>query len=1195
MARMYSYWLTLLVAVIENASLILSLTTTPTLIDHGITSMDVPIWLDGGDWTATNTGGSRLHRDLIHSNPSIQAQVPGDIITDLQRVGKVGDPYWNVTWRDPKFIQAWNDGVWTYSRTFPTTSAMMTSSKTLLVFDGIRMGAMIQLNSNFLGNATDQFLRYEFEVRHFLNNATNGTNTVTVSFHKDIATGGRFTYSSQIDWAPVFATTDPTSSGTDAQRIVGRETFGFGIWKSVYVVPVKSVAITQFEPHTFYAGGHPVSILSDSNHAGFDIQARVTLWAATDLISGNLSVSVQGLSSATSYSPITLTAGSNNITLRIPANTTQHAQLWHPRGNGNQVRYNITVTFVSASNTLDIVESWRLVGFRHVALVTVNDTDPIIAKAAKDQDGTGQLGMFFRVNGAVIYARGGNKVPMDLLDGRMSAYAHRRLVQSAAEGNMNMLRVWGGGIWEPRAFFDACDELGVMVYLDMQFTWTQVTVLGGASETVRLELTYQLQRLSHHPSIVLLDGCNECGGGGLYESFVMPTVASVDQSRPIWPSCPSGGWSGGVDRLTARPNGNTLVVGQTSPRTPFPFPLEGHGPYIGLGSGAGHLGEGHPYVGPCDGVTVPSAVPQLTGPAHESWYKSEFGCVAWSSFESISAQLPQDQWSLHSDSSYFRNWPVDTVITGFFGPQELNKTGEFAFKKQLYQSMLGQALFLKTEIETWRSTNNFGTTIWMYNEIWPTGGWGSIEYGGNTTGQISGGRWKPLQYFFRSSTFSDQLSTCNTAGACFVTNDSPFTFNGTVTIVLVNTMTSKSTTLGQHSVNLAAGAGITQWFCPSTSITLTSSLNTSGVGTGSSYSETPGWIPSGAYYLQMQGDTSACENACDGNATCLGFTQAQGSGDYCWLYPTTIVLLESYTNGTWFQKVATQPLYRLHSDSLPFDRLNFTRVVTGDTLACETQCDADVKCLGFTEDPNNSPNMCWLYSDVTMLQYVSGDVWIQKPGTAPIPSPPPPPPTPSPPGPPPPLPCTPWASLAEWKLVGCDALGSNCLLTIQVTSENSVTRNDDVTNADRNKVDANAGGAVAKQVQSVVKSFNVLPFQPPKSIQIPSSTVITHIGFPLASSSSPSSSSSFSSSSPISSKSTNTTVVPITLSATNVTMYVTLTTIVPGRFSDNAFLLLPDASPMTIEFLPWEIVDDLSLLREELNKTLRVEHLATYL
>ena len=140
---------------------------------------------------------------------------------------------------------------------------------------------------------------------------------------------------------------------------------------------------------------------------------------------------------------------------------------------------------------------------------------------------------------------------MELLDGRMSAAAHRRLVQSAVEAHMNTLRVWGGGIWEPDAFFDACDELGLLLYTDMQFTWGSI---GGTAQEAA-ELDYQLKRNSHHPSIAMWDGCNECGGKGLYESFVMPKVASVDRSRPIWPSCPAFGWSSGVDRLSSRPNG----------------------------------------------------------------------------------------------------------------------------------------------------------------------------------------------------------------------------------------------------------------------------------------------------------------------------------------------------------------------------------------------------------------------------------------------------------------------------------------------------------------------------------------------------------------------------------------------------------------------------------------------------------------
>ena len=84
--------------------------------------------------------------------------------------------------------------------------------------------------------------------------------------------------------------------------------------------------------------------------------------------------------------------------------------------------------------------------------------------------------------------------------------------------------------------------------------------MGTYASSERAEMDYQVKRLSHHPSIAMWDGCNECGGGGLYESFVMPTVASLDFSRPTWPSCPAPGWTGGVDQLTSRPNGGTLAM-----------------------------------------------------------------------------------------------------------------------------------------------------------------------------------------------------------------------------------------------------------------------------------------------------------------------------------------------------------------------------------------------------------------------------------------------------------------------------------------------------------------------------------------------------------------------------------------------------------------------------------------------------------
>ena len=565
----------------------------PTLVDHPIESTGgVPVYLDGAGWTAMRNPAPKKAADVSLSTayqplPSvtIPATVPGDILTDLQRAGEIPDPYFDSSWRKPDFIEAWNQGTWTYKKSFRThvaTPAAVAagdegSATRLLVFDGIRMGAIIRLNGKFLGNASNQFQRYVFSLATSdlaAVGAAGSNNTLEITFGAElgIPLGGRYTYSSEIDWAPDMLTKDKTSCDNRGCR----STFGFGIWKSVYLVsvPKGSAAITQFVPHTFYAGGHPTAILTDESHKGFAIKAEVDLFAP--VATGGTVVVTGAWPGATPVSrEVSLTAGQNSVAVLIPAEqATSGVRLWHPHGHGGQPMYNITATFETATG--DALTTRRL-GFRHVALVTVNDTDPAVV--ATNGKGTGELTMFFRVNGAAVYARGGNKVPMDLIDGRMSAEAHYQLVKSAAEGNMNMLRAWGGGIWEPRAFYDACDDFGILLYTDMQF---EQNVRGTPKETTEME--YQIKRLSHHPSVAMWDGCNECDGHSLTESFVMPAVAHFDKSRPIWPSCPASGWVSGVDTLSSRPNGDTLVTaagsGDVTPPRGFPWPQESHGPYV---------------------------------------------------------------------------------------------------------------------------------------------------------------------------------------------------------------------------------------------------------------------------------------------------------------------------------------------------------------------------------------------------------------------------------------------------------------------------------------------------------------------------------------------------------------------------------------------------------------------------------------
>lgn len=126
--------------------------------------------------------------------------------------------------------------------------------------------------------------------------------------------------------------------------------------------------------------------------------------------------------------------------------------------------------------------------------------------------------------------------------------------------------------------------------------------------------------------------------------------------------------------------------------------------------------------------------------------------------------------------------------------------------------MLGQALNMKSNIETRRSMNEFGTLIWQLNEIWPTGGWGSLEYGTpNQPGQVLGGRWKPLHYWLSASIYKDVMAACDGSGICYIKNDAISAFTGTVLVCAIST-SGTNTTLLYLPVSLEAGAGSIYWF-----------------------------------------------------------------------------------------------------------------------------------------------------------------------------------------------------------------------------------------------------------------------------------------------------------------------------------------------------------------------------------------------
>jgi len=232
--------------------------------------------------------------------------------------------------------------------------------------------------------------------------------------------------------------------------------------------------------------------------------------------------------------------------------------LWWPNELGAQALHKVSAVWTPDAAPALAAATSRSVGFRVFAIVTGDDTQPA---ALAGVDGSGNLTMRWKINGADMYMRGADIIPMEVLDGRSSDVALQVMVASAAAAHFNMLRVDGIDTYLPDAFYAACDAAGLLVYQDMEYS--QGNPSPTPNDLERAELIHTVRRLAHHACLGAYDGCNECGGHGVYADFVMTTVAAEDASRPPWPSSPSNGWLSGVDRLTSLPNGSPLGLQPT--------------------------------------------------------------------------------------------------------------------------------------------------------------------------------------------------------------------------------------------------------------------------------------------------------------------------------------------------------------------------------------------------------------------------------------------------------------------------------------------------------------------------------------------------------------------------------------------------------------------------------------------------------
>jgi beta-mannosidase len=365
----------------------------------------------------------------------------------------------------------------------------------------------------------------------------------------------------------------------------------------------------------------------------------------------------------------------------------------------------------------------------------------------------------FIVNGIPVFAKGADVIPFDSFPNRVTSEKYRRILQSAKDANMNMVRLWGGGYYETEEFYDICDELGLMVFHDLMFgnNWQPGTY--DFKQNIEREAEYQMTRLRNHPSIVLWDGNNETedlrdwnGNGQLppkvheriwedylteFSGILARTEARVDPEIPYWPSTPSADYEELTDDYQS--------------------------------------GDNHDW-------TVWHGGADFAEYEKRPWrFVSEYGFQSFPEMKTIeSFTLPEDRANIFTPvmKAHQKNGDGNRLIQEYM-KRYFGEPKDFA--SFLYASQVLQAEGIKVGAESFRRKRpeTMGSLFWQLNDCWPVASWSSIDYYG---------RWKALQYYARRF-YAPVLVSPHVEGgtlAIYVVSDKTAAVDGTLHLRILN-------------------------------------------------------------------------------------------------------------------------------------------------------------------------------------------------------------------------------------------------------------------------------------------------------------------------------------------------------------------------------------------------------------------------
>ena len=353
----------------------------------------------------------------------------------------------------------------------------------------------------------------------------------------------------------------------------------------------------------------------------------------------------------------------------------------------------------------------------------------------------------FVVNGIPIFAKGANVIPFDSFPSRVTPARYRQILQAARDAHMNMVREWGGGIYESDDFYDICDELGLMVWQEFMFGGDMVPGDLAFQQNVREEATQQVKRLRDHPSIVLWCGNNEIEAGWQTwgDRLAFKESITPPQRERVW-----------QDYVVLFHDIIKSVVEQYGAPTPY-WPSS---PSADFEAPAGSQDNGDMHYWGVWHALEPISNYNLQDPR----FMSEFGFQSFPEMRTISSFAAPDQLAIDSPimMAHQKNHGGNERILTYM-LREYPEPKDFA--SFVYLSQVQQAEAIKVGAEHLRRNRprTMGALFWQLNDCWPVASWSSIDYFG---------RWKALQYYARRF-YGDLLV-------------SPYTHDGAVDVYVVS-------------------------------------------------------------------------------------------------------------------------------------------------------------------------------------------------------------------------------------------------------------------------------------------------------------------------------------------------------------------------------------------------------------------------